>query len=361
MMQTVAEEFSRPGRPGLRREKVRLPYFVLEMEPDGGIIAAASEFYDLSDSKFLQEMIETVQDTREHTGVITEYHLRFQRVVTPASQLFVFMDMSSEQATLKNLMKTCATIGIVSLLAFFFISLILARWAVKPIEQAWIQQRQFVGDASHELKTPLTVILTNAELLQRPDCDEKNRAQFSASILSMANQMRGLVENLLELARVDSGTVKASMTPLDFSELISTAILPFEPLYFEQGLDIQSAIEPDIKVNGSENHLRQVVEIFLDNAMKYSVSPAVVQVELKRHGLHSLLSVSNPGNPISPAELKNIFKRFYRIDKVRSMNCGYGLGLSIAESIVKEHRGRIWAGSRGGINTFYVELPISSC
>ena len=268
--------------------------------------------------------------------------------------------MSNEQSTLQNLFKTCAAIGGVSLLAFFLISLILARWAVKPVERAWIQQRQFVADASHELKTPLTVILTNTELLQEPDCDEKARAQFSASILSMANQMRGLVENLLELARVDSGTVKASMSQLDYSELISNAILPFEPLYFERGLEIQSAIEPGIKVNRSETHLRQVVEILLDNAMKYSAFPAAVQVELKRHGLHSLLSVSNPGKPISPEELKNIFKRFYRLDKVRSMNHSYGLGLSIAESIVKEHRGRIWAGSKAGINSFYVELPISS-
>ena len=113
-------------------------------------------------------------------------------------------------------------------------------------------------------------------------------------------------------------------------------------------------------MNGSEGHLRQVMEILLDNGMKYSASPATVQVELKRHGLHSLLSVSNPGKPISPEELKNIFKQFYRIDKVRSMNHSYGLGLSIAESIVKEHRGRIWAGSKVGINSFYVELPISS-
>ena len=193
------------------------------------------------------------------------------------------------------------------MLAFFLISLILARWAVKPVERAWIQQRQFVAGASHELKTPLTVILTNAELLQEPDRDEKARAQFSASILSMAKQMRGLVENLLELTRVDNSTVKASISQLDYSELISNAILPFEPLYFERGLEIQSAIEPGIRVNGSEGHLRQVMEILLDNGMKYSASPATVQVELKRHGLHSLLSVSNPGKPISPEELKNIF------------------------------------------------------
>ena len=360
MMETIAEEMSRPRPPGHQHEEVRLPYFILEIGLKGEITAAGDEYYDLSNMEFLQEMIETVLETKEHTGIISEYALRYQRVVTPVSQRIVFMDMSSEQSTLRNLVKTCAAIGIISLLAFFLISLALAQWTVKPIERAWIQQRQFVADASHELKTPLTVILTNAELLQKPDCDEKARTQFSASILSMANQMRGLVENLLELARVDSGTVKASISNLDFSELISNVILPFEPLYFEQGLEIRSMIEQNIKVNGSERHLRQVAEILLDNAMKYSTAPGTVRVEVKRQGSHSLLSVSNPGEPISPEELKNIFKRFYRIDKVRSMNHSYGLGLSIAESIVKEHRGRIWTGSKAGINTFFVELPISS-
>ena len=322
------------------------------------MIATGGGYYDLSDEEFLHEIIEATFGTRERTGILEEYNLRYQRVVTPITQRIVFVDMSSEQNTLNHLIKTCAIIGAASLLVFFLISLFLAHWAIKPVEQAWTQQRQFVADASHELKTPLTVILTNAELLQESGSDENSRAQFSGSILSMANQMRGLVERLLELARIDSGTVKTTVSHLDFSELVSDTILPFEPLYFEHNLEIQSAIEQTIKVNGSEMHLRQVTDILLDNAMKYSSSPAAVRVELKRHGLCCLLSVSNPGEPIPAEELKNIFKRFYRMDKVRSMNHSYGLGLSIAESIVKEHKGRIWAESKGGCNTFYVEIPI---
>lgn len=359
MLQTLAEEPSRPGRPGQRHEEIHLPYFVLEISPDGAVIASGSGFYDLTDTEFLQEITMTVLNAGKHTGVIPEYRLRYRCAMTPVSQKIVFMDMSSEQATLRNLVRTCAAIGAASLLAFFLISLLLARWAVRPIEQAWRQQRQFVADASHELKTPLTVILTNAELLQQPDRDEADRAQFSSGILAMARQMRGLVENLLELARADNGAIKASMAPLDYSELISDAILPFEPLFFEQDLEIRQEIEPGIRVNGSERHLKQIAEILLDNAMKYSSTPAVVQIALRRRGPQALLAVANPGDPIPPGELVNIFKRFYRIDKARSVNRGYGLGLSIAESIVKEHRGRIWADSKAGTNTFFVEIPIS--
>ena len=147
-------------------------------------------------------------------------------------------------------MRTCGIIGGVSLLAFLFISVFLARWAVRPVEKAWDQQRQFVADASHELKTPLTVILTNAELLQTPGYGGADRA--AESILTVARQMRGLVESLLELARVDNGAVKTALARLDLSRLVSDALLPFEPLYFERGLELESKIAEDIPVNGSE-------------------------------------------------------------------------------------------------------------
>lgn len=360
MMRAVAGDSFRTGRPGQPPEGVRLPYFTLEMGQGGELIAAGGGYYDLSDEEFLREILEATMETRTNTGILAQYNLRYQRVATPAgAQRIVFADMSSERNTLNHLIRTCAAIGAASLLVFFLISLFLAYWSVKPVERAWREQRQFVADASHELKTPLTVILTNAELLQGPNHDESARARFSESILTMAKQMRGLVESLLELARLDSGTVKTTVSHLDLSELVSDAILPFEPLCFERNLEVQSAIEPNIKVNGSVAHLRQVTEILLDNAIKYSSSPAAVNVVLNRRGMHCLLSVSNPGEAIPPEELKNIFKRFYRTDKVRSMDHSYGLGLSIAESIVKEHRGRIWAESRDGINTFSVELPVA--
>ena len=195
-----------------------------------------SGYYDLSDEELLKEIWTVSFSSDEQTGILKEYNLRFYRTVTAQIQRIVFADISSELATLDHLVKTCISIGTLSLLVFFGISLLLAHLAVKPIERAWTQQRQFVADASHELKTPLTVIMTNAELLQAPDYDETSKAQFSSSILTMSRQMRGLVESLLELARVDNGTARMTLTNLDFSGLVSDAVLPFEPLYFEKGL-----------------------------------------------------------------------------------------------------------------------------
>ena len=357
-LRTLAAEPLRPGRPDRRPGEVNLPCFTLELGRGGRLTVAGGDFFDLSDEEYLRRLLDAALETGKQTGVLAEYDLRYMRTATPAGQRVVFADMSGERNTLSNLVKTCAVTGAASLLAFFLISLFFARWAVRPVERAWTEQRQFVADASHELKTPLTVILTNAELLQSQECDERSRAWFSGSILTMAHQMRGLVESLLELARVDSGTVKAALTQVNLSDAVADSVRPFEPLFFENGLEIRSDIEPGIILRGSEAHLRQVTEILLDNAMKYSAASAAVHLSLKRRGARCLLAVANPGEAISQEELKSIFKRFYRVDKARGMNHSYGLGLSIAEGIAREHHGKIWAESENGRNTFFVELPM---
>ncbi len=358
MLQRLAASSFRPGIPNERPEEVRLPYFTVEISRWGALVSASGGYYDLSDEAFLWEVVNAANRSQTDTGVLREYNLRFCRVLTPDGIRYVFADTSSEENTLQNLVRSCAAIGGASFLVFLLISVLLARWAVKPVETAWNRQRQFIADASHELKTPLTVILTNAELLQGAR-DEESRAQFTGNILTMSRQMRGLVESLLELARVDSGAVKAETAAVNLSELVSDAALPFEPLYFEKGLKLEYRLEEGLWTKGSAARLRQVVEILLDNAMKYAAPGAEVAVSLKRRGLRVRLAVANQGEAIPERELKNIFKRFYRADKVRSMNQSYGLGLSIAQSIVREHRGKIWAESAEGVNTFFVELALA--
>ena len=129
-------------------------------------------------------------------------------------------------------------------------------------------------------------------------------------------------------------------------------------MFFEKGIELSSEIQDGIFLNGDKEHLRQVLEIFLDNAQKYASVPGSAAVKLERCGKNRCrLSVLNTGEAISPEDLKNIFKRFYRVDKARSRDGSFGLGLSIAESIVLRHRGKIWAESKNGVNTFFAELP----
>ena len=173
----------------------------------------------------------------------------------------------------------------------------LSKWAVRPVERAWQQQRQFVAAASHELKTPLTVIMTNAELLQ----DEARRSTFSSSILTMSRQMRALIEQMLELARTDSAESHLVLRPVDLSGLTARSLLPFEPLFFEQGLTLTSQVDEGITVSGDEEALRRVLEILLDNAQKYSSPGGETQVTLHRRGAESLCADGGQPGGTDPA------------------------------------------------------------
>lgn len=331
--------------------------FVMERKPDGTIQALGSirgEDYDQSELVTLWNLAVSAE---EPTGVLQDYQLRYMTSSAPMGHRIAFLDITGQRKAMDSLCRVSGVVALISVAAAFGLSVWLARWAVKPVEEAWQQQRQFVADASHELKTPLTVIMTNAELLQSGD--DSAKAGSASSILVMSRQMRSLVEGLLELARVDNGAVKIHFAPLQLSELISDGILPFEPLFFERGLELDTQVEPGLCCRGSASHLRQVLEILLDNALKYTSDGGTVQVKLRRQGSHGVLSVAGPGTPISHEDLKNIFKRFYRIDKARSRDGSYGLGLAIAQGIVEDHGGKIWAESTKGINTFHVQLPLN--
>ena len=357
MMKTIAADPLRLGRPNEQSPDLRLPYFTLQVGIKGEIVATGGGYYDLSDREFLEDLIDVSFDSQCEFGILEEHNLRFCRVTTPVGTTLVFSDMSSENNTLDNLVRSSLLIGILSFLGFLVVSIFLSRWAVKPVAAAWLQQKQFVADASHELKTPLTVIMTNAELLQNDEYEGVERKAFSQSILIMSQQMKTLVEKLLELAKSDAEQTKQQMQPVDLSKLILDTAISFEGVFIEKGLMVESEVELGITVKGNEQALQQVADILLDNAQKYSFPGGETTVRLYSTGYGKCqLKVSNPGAEILPEDLRKIFQRFYRMDKARSRDGSFGLGLSIAESIVAQHKGSIWAESKDGINTFIVEL-----
>ncbi len=339
-------------------DTIRLPYFILDINSLGIITATGGGYFDMSDTEYLNEVLEVALALEDTSGYLADYSLRYQQGDYFTGRRFVFVDVSSETVILNNLVRTLCIAGAITFTVFLGLSILLAFWAVHPIEQAWKQQKQFVSDASHELKTPLTVIMTNAEMLSAENDSPLLRQQFSSNILTMAEQMRGLVESLLELARMDNGSTKIIREDLNFSACVTDALLPFEPLFFEKGLLLESSVEADIFLHGSAPHLRQLTEILLDNAQKYSCSGGKTVITLTRDGRHCHLTVADEGDPIAPKDLKKIFQRFYRTDTVRSLSHSYGLGLSIAQSITELHNGKIHAESSNGVNSFHVVLPI---
>ncbi len=362
MMEIVARSPMQKHRPGQDMgEDVRLPYFMVKVDENGEITETAGEVFDLSDEDLMRELVELANGSGERTGILKSHNLRFLISETPVGKDYIFMDSTNEHSTLRSLLNSSLIVGVVVLIGFVGISTLLAYWAVKPVEKAWQQQKQFVADASHELKTPLTVILTNAELLNAQGCTDDERRSLSGNIITMSEQMRGLVESLLELARIDNGNKKAAKLRVSLSETVSQAAMLFEPVFFEKDMLFSYEVEDQVEMLGNDVQMKQLCDILLDNASKYACIGGEVVLTLKRNQKkHCILEVKNQGEAIAEDDLKNLFKRFYRADKARAMNHSYGLGLSIAQSICLDHGGKITAKSENGWNRFIVELPVKS-
>ena len=358
MMRSMAAGPMAPFQLRDPSDDVRLPFFKLTLSKEGELLSCEGGSYDLSDEAFLRELVASVKAGGTEIGVLEDYHLRYLVRETPTEDIFVFSDITSETRAIDYLLTNCLLIGAAGLALFLLVSILLARWAVRPVEQAWVLQKQFVADASHELKTPLTVILTDTDLLQSGRCSEADQQRFLGSIQTMGEQMRGLVEELLSLTRADNPDTAKTQQPMDWSKCVSDAILPFEPLFFEKGLSIETEIEEAIRVKGNEAQLRQIADILLDNAQKYCAPETVTRIRMKRQGRSAVLTVETQGEEIGKEDLEKIFRRFSRLDKARSMNHSYGLGLAIARQIAESHRGKIWAESSGGVNRFCVQLPL---
>lgn len=357
IMRNIAGAPFKIEKPDAPPGKMKADFFTVMLYDNGSFDVGGSDFYDLSDTDFITGLLEKVSSSGKSVDVIPEFELRFLKAEKREGTMLVFSDISGETETVQNLVINCAVIGIFSFFLFFGISILLSGWAVKPVEKAWSQQKQFVADASHELKTPLTVIMTNAELLQGEGSPEEKK-RFSENILCMSKRMRGLVENLLELARADNGTIKTAFEKINFSDIVYESVLTFEPLCFESGKNFYYKIDKDIILNGSPEHLKRIGPILFDNALKYSFPETDIHVELIKKERFCVLSVKSKGEHIEKEDLRKIFKRFYRVDKSRTNGKSYGLGLSIAESIVSAHRGRIRAESKENENTFRVMLPL---
>lgn len=358
-MEQAALEPVEPGRPDRHPgEREGVPCFVLRTGFRGELVVSGDGYYDLTDEDWLRTLLAAALDRGAREGVLEDYGLRFCRSGPPDRPVVAFTDLSGETRTMRALARTCLLAGAAAFLGFLAVSVLLSRWAVGPVERAWEQQRQFVADASHELKTPLTVILTNAELLREGPAGEEERRRFTDNILTMARQMRALVESLLELARADARPAEGTMEPVDMSRLMQEVLLPFEPVFFEAGLTLTGEIQEGLRVRGAEGQLRQIADILLDNARKYTPSGGAVTLALTRSGRSCLLSVAGPGTPLTRQERQDVFKRFYRADPARRREGSWGLGLSIAQEIAARHGGKIWADSSAEGNRFTVRLPL---
>lgn len=277
-----------------------------------------------------------------------------------AKRYLVFADNSIVASSVWSQAGTSSLICAAALLLFFLISLLLARLALRPVEAAWTSQRQFVADASHELKTPITVILANTDMvLSHPGDTVEGQSKWLGYIREEAVGMKKLVEDLLFLAKGDAQRTSHATAPVSLSKVVVEALLSFEPVAFEGGVTLRQQVEPELWVPGDEGQLKRLAVILLDNAVKYAGEAGEVDVRLAQAGERVALSIHNTGQAIPPEHLEHIFERFYRADAARDRDRGgYGLGLSIAKAIADAHGGKLTAASsQTEGTTFTLTLP----
>jgi len=338
-----------------RDRVIALPYFTVRLWGDTAYVTGGT-YDDLEDTEELAAILTDCLGQNRREGVIQEYHLRYLRQSNGLYEKLAFVDMSMEQAVLREMMGSYLVIGAAALLLLLGVSILLSWWATRPVARAWSQQRQFLSDASHELKTPLTVILSNAEMLEGAALEERP-ARWADNISSEARQMRSLVEEMLTLARADNMARTAVLGEVSLTEVAEGCALAFEPVAFEAGKPLEYTPAEEIPVLGERDRLRQLVSILLDNAIKYGAPGGAVTLSLERLERQARLVVENPGE-IPAEQLLRVFERFYRADASRGEQSGFGLGLSIAEAIAKEHRGTLRAESGGGVTRFVFTMPL---
>lgn len=284
-------------------------------------------------------------------GHVSELNLFYNKTDIMGGSRIAFSDSTQYFSYLKTVLIDGVVLITISAMFLWIIIRFLANVCLKPVERAWEQQKNFIADASHELKTPLTVILTNSGILKsHPDGQVAEQMQWIDSTYEEASHMKELVEKLLLLAKTDNMSRKNMFTDVNFSEIAMQLSLQYEPVAFEKGVMLYSDIDKDIHINGDSVALNQIIQILLDNAIKYSGDEGEVTLSLKKRQYYSFgkksagyvyLTTRNTGTPIPEEDIPHLFERFYRSDKARTAGSGYGLGLAICKNLAQLHNAEI--------------------
>lgn len=357
------DEINKPTEPDPFRGKVKRSYVYVEFSEINDLEEAIYQYYTSEDAESVKSAVNEIYNSNDERGKISignnKYRYIYRYNPVKSSYSIVMLDRTLEINTINRLLFIFVIIAGISLILIFFISLLLANWTIKPVAKAWNQQKEFIANASHELKTPLTVISTNTDVvLSNPEDTVENQSKWLNYIKNETFRMSKLVNNLLCIAKYDAKRIETTFTKVDFSNIVSSICLQYEPLAYENRKNLITEIDDNIEILADEDKIKQIVNILMDNALKYSLENGTIKITLKKVKQSSAcLTVSNSSENISQENLDKIFDRFYRVDDSRNRKTGgSGLGLNIAKTIIENHNGTIRAVNKDNITSFIVTL-----
>ena len=323
-----------PPFPDKRGDVVTIDHFLCFANAEGTLMRLdGTENYTEDDAQTMLDYVLEKGKTDGWYGSLQYFRKDYDR-----GTLVVFSDRSAEQLLLHKVLLVSILVFLLMEGVVFFLTMILTKRAMRPMQETFERQRQFISDAGHELKTPLTIISANVDILH----DEIGENKWLSYIQSQAERMRVLVGEMMNLTKLEMGDKEKDFVDFSLSEAVSGAALPFEGQAFEQEKQLELEIQENISYHGNPDQIKQLVGIFLDNALKYSKEHGEIRVTLQQVQNKKTLKVYNTGKGIPESEKEKIFQRFYRSDASRARATGgYGLGLSIAQSIADAHKIRI--------------------
>ena len=337
--------------PELRYES---RFFSVTLDLNGEIKSTRTDRISAVDSEAAAEMAKEIYNSGKVVGFSGDY--RYRKAVNTKNDtiLIIFYDCGRSLSNVRSFLFISILISFVFLLLVYALITLFSRAAIMPAAEAYEKQRQFITDAGHELKTPLAIINADADVLEMElggDGEEETSNEWLTDIRKQTARLTELTGNLIYLAKTEEGTREA-FTFVDFpvSDVVAQEAESFKGPAQAAGKNIDIKIEENLSMNGDQKAIRQLVDIFLDNAIKYSPEGTTISVKLRKTGRYVGLSVSNSTiTPVTKENIKHMFDRFYRADESRNSDTGgYGIGLSIAKSIVEIHKGKISANSQDG-------------
>ncbi len=338
------DKLERPSAPvGFHNETFLSPdtpfstrFFTVWLDKDNQVLRENTEQTSI-DSKEAREYAAKALGSGEERGWVSHY--RYRVVDTDYGKSVVFVNGEMNEAVTNRLLYTVFLVLAGSFLVILMLIIFISKRAVKPAAESYEKQKQFITDANHELKTPLTLILSNVDIVE----SEYGKSEWLDDIRSEGERMGALINQLVTLSRMDEDTSNLTISDFDLSGMASDVVSEFEGLAAEREKNLIAAIEPFIRYTGDEGLIRKLMAILLDNAVKYCDPEGQIQVSVYSKGRSPIISVENTYADVDSVELGRLFDRFYRADKARTYTGSFGIGLSIAESIVKNHKGEIAA------------------
>ncbi len=349
------------GQPGQKQKKDNPPleersdyrlstFYSVAFSRDGEVLQVDDGEKDVHSEEELVEIATGILSGNRQSGRTGD--LVYLVSTRPGYTLVAMLDNTMAESSMDMLVRNFLIVGGSALVVLFFISLFISKLIIRPLAENDRKQKQFISDASHELKTPISVVGANAEMLSR----EIGKNEWLANIMYENERMGNLVKQLLDLSRAENAGVP--MEEVDLSMIVTGDALAFESLAFENGKSFACDIEENIRITGNRTQLEQLASVLLDNAVRHSTGNEI-SVSLKRHQHAAVLSVANEGPAIPAEKQKHLFDRFYRVDEVRnSEDDHYGLGLAIARAVTDRHRGSIGVSCHDGLVVFTVSLPV---